>query len=143
MSGPLIAALVCTIALLVVTAYFVMGSIPLLILRHDTPMDAWFVRRFFQIYYQAAFAVAAATTLSYGLALRPLQSAGAAVITALVVALRRTMLPRMAQLGEKIQARDLAAIPGFRRAHVTAILINLAQLVAIVWSLTATFGRRG
>jgi hypothetical protein len=29
------------------------------------------------------------------------------------------------------------AIPGFRRTHITAILINLAQLVAIVWSLIA------
>jgi hypothetical protein len=27
------------------------------------------------------------------------------------------------------------AIPGFRRTHVTAILINIAQLVAIVWTL--------
>jgi hypothetical protein len=30
------------------------------------------------------------------------------------------------------------AIPGFRRTHVTAIVINIAQLVAIVWSLTAS-----
>ena len=29
------------------------------------------------------------------------------------------------------------AIPGFRRIHLTAILINLAQLVLIVWSLIA------
>lgn len=27
------------------------------------------------------------------------------------------------------------AIPGFRRMHITAILINVAQLVAIVWTL--------
>ena len=141
MSGPLIASLVCTIALLVVTAYFVMGSIPLLILRHDTPMDAWFVRRFFQIYYQAAFVVAAATAISYGLALRPAQCVGATAIALLVLLLRRTMLPLMAQLGEKIQARDLAAIPGFRRAHLSAIAINLTQLVAIVWTLTVSFGR--
>ena len=61
----MIAALVFTVALLVTTAYFIMGSIPLLILKHDTPVD-------------------------------------------------------------------------FRKTHVTAITINVAQLVAIVWALVAS-----
>lgn len=34
MSGAIIAALFFTVALLVTTAYFIMGSIPLLVLRH-------------------------------------------------------------------------------------------------------------
>jgi hypothetical protein len=37
MSTALIVALVFTVVLLVVTAYFIMGSLPLLILKHDTP----------------------------------------------------------------------------------------------------------
>ena len=36
----------------------------------------------------------------------------------------------------RIQAEDVDAIPGFRRAHVIAILINVAQLAVVVWSLT-------
>lgn len=75
MSIALAAALFFRVALLVATAYFIMGSIPLLVLKHDMPLDA------------------------------------------------------------QIQSQDMAAIPGFRRMHITAILINIAQLVAIVWGL--------
>jgi hypothetical protein len=50
MSAALIVALCCTVALLVVTAYFLMGSVPLLILKHDTPLDARFVRGFYNTY---------------------------------------------------------------------------------------------
>ena len=49
MSAALIAALVFTVALLVTTAYFMMGSLPLLILKHDTPVDARFIRGFFNV----------------------------------------------------------------------------------------------
>ena len=42
-------ALFFTVVLLVTTAYFIMGGIPLLILAHDTPLDGRFVRRFFEI----------------------------------------------------------------------------------------------
>lgn len=136
MPAPLIAALVCTIAFLVTTAYFFMGSIPLLILKHDTPMDAWFVRRFFEIYFVAAAVTAGATAISYALVPRPAMAAGAAALVILALVLRRRLIAAMASFGQRIQAADLAAIPGFRKAHAGAILINLAQLVLGVWSLT-------
>ena len=56
MSIPLIAALFFTVTLLVTTAYFILGSIPLLILKHDTPRDARFVRGFFNTCYIAEIA---------------------------------------------------------------------------------------
>ena len=68
MSAAMFAALGFTVALLVTTAYFIMGSIPLLILKHDTPLDARFVRGFFNIYYVAAFTTATATAISYAIA---------------------------------------------------------------------------
>ena len=37
----------------------------------------------------------------------------------------------------EIQSAGSTAIPGFRRTHLAAIFVNLAQLVLIVWSLTA------
>lgn len=43
----------------------------------------------------------------------------------------------MDALGAQIQSNYMDAIPGFRRTHVIAILINIAQLVAIVWCLIA------
>lgn len=41
----------------------------------------------------------------------------------------------MDALGTQIQFNYMDAIPGFRRTHAIAILINLAQLVVIVWGL--------
>jgi hypothetical protein len=135
MSAALIAALFFTVILLVITAYFLMGSVPLLILKHDTPMDGNFVRGFFDIYYRVAMFSAGATALSYGLAGRFVFAAGAAVLTLLAVLLRRQVIPRMDAMRAQMQVGGTDAIPGFRRLHVTAILVNLAQLVLIVWGL--------
>jgi len=137
MSVAMFAALAFTVALLVTTAYFIMGSIPLLILKHDTPLDARFVRGFFNIYYVAAFITATATAISYAFAGRFGAAAGAAALAAIAVALRKKVIPKMDALGAQIQGDIMQAIPGFRRTHITAILINIAQLVAIVWSLIA------
>lgn len=53
MSAALIAALFFTVALLVTTLYLILGAIPLLVLKHDTLLDARFVRGFFNLYYAA------------------------------------------------------------------------------------------
>ena len=135
MSAALIAALFFTVILLVITAYFLMGSVPLLILKHDTPMDGNFVRGFFNIYYRVAMFAAGATALSYALAGRFVFAAGAGVLTLLAILLRQQIIPRMDAMREQIQVSGTDAIPGFRRLHVTAILVNLAQLVLIVWGL--------
>jgi hypothetical protein len=137
MSAPLISALFFTVALLAVTAYFLMGSVPLLILKHDTPQDARFIRGFFNTYYLAAMFTGSATALSYAFAGRPIFAAGAAAIALLAAFLRRSVIPKMDSLRAVIESSGTAAIQGFRRMHVTAILINTAQLVLIVWSLIA------
>jgi hypothetical protein len=135
MSAAMIAALIFTVALLVTTAYFIMGSIPLLILKHDTPVDARFVRSFFNIYYVAAVFTSGATAISYAFAGRAALAAGAGALAALAVVLRKKFLPKMDALAAQIQS-EMDAIPGFRRMHATGIAINVVQLVAIVWSLT-------
>ena len=135
MSAALIAALFFTVILLVITAYFLMGSVPLLILKHDTPMDGNFVRGFFDIYYRVAMVSAGATALSYALAGRFVFAAGAGILMLLAVLLRRQVIPRMDAMRAQMQVRGTDAIPGFRRIHITAILVNLAQLVLIVWGL--------
>jgi hypothetical protein len=138
MSAALIAALFFTVALLVVTAYFILGSVPLLILKHDTPLDSRFVRGFFNTYYLAAMFTASATAVSYAFAGRLVFAAGAAALALLATVLRRMVIPKMDSLRAQIQVSGPNAIPGFRRIHVTAILLNLAQLVLIVWSLIAS-----
>jgi hypothetical protein len=129
------AALVFTVALLMVTAYFFLGSVPLLVLKHDNPLDAKFIRSFYNTYYQIAFIVALGTTVSYALSQRPIFAVGAAGIMILAWVLHGKFIPKMDALGTQIQANDIVSIPVFRKIHKTAILINLVQLVAIVSSL--------
>ena len=138
MSAALIAALFFTVALLVTHAYFLLGSVPLLILKHDTPMDARFVRGFFNTYYLAAMYTASATAVSLALSGRLALAAGAATLALLAAILRRTIIPKMDSLRAQMPASETNTIPEFRRMHVAAILANLAQLVLIVWSLIAT-----
>ncbi len=134
----MIAALAFTVALLVTTLYFILGSIPLLVLKHDTPLDARFVRGFFNIYYVAAIATAGATSISYALAGRPALAAGAAALALLAFVLRKMIIPKMDAMGAQIQSSDMHAVSRFRRTHLAAIGINVVQLAAIVWSLTAS-----
>ena len=135
MSATLIAALCFTGVLLVTTAYFLMGGAPLLTLKHDTPKDARFVRSFFNVYYRAAMLIASATAVSYALAGRLAFATGAAALALLATLLRRTIISKMDSLGARIEGGETSAIPAFRRLHAAAILINLAQLALIVWSL--------
>ena len=137
MSAALIAALCFTVVLLVITAYFLMGSVPLLVLKHDTPLDARFVRGFFNTYYLAAMFAAGLTAVGFGVAGRLVFAAGAAGLALLATLLRRTIIPKMDSLRAQIQVSEAEAIAGFRRIHVMAILVNVAQLILIVWSLLA------
>lgn len=125
-----------TVALLCVTAYFLLGSVPLLILKHDTPVDSNFIRSFFNLYYLMATVVATAATLSYAFSNRPWFAVGAAVIAILSACLRRTVIAKMDALKTNIHAADLEAIPEFRKTHITAIVISVVQLAAVIWSIT-------
>ena len=137
MPPALIVALVFTVILMVITAYFLMGSVPLMILKHDTPLDARFVRGFFNTYYVAATYAAGATSLSYAVAGKFVFAAGAAGLAVVTIFLRRTVMQRMDSLRVQLQANAASAIAAFRRTHLAAILANLAQLAVIVWSLVA------
>jgi hypothetical protein len=128
-------ALFFTVAMLMVTAYFFLGSVPLLVLKHDDPVDAKFVRAFYNMYYRLAFFTAAGAALSYAFSGRPGFATGAAANAALVWWLRGKFIPRMVALASLIQTDGSKAVVVFRRMHKTALLINLAQLVLIVASL--------
>lgn len=126
-------ALFFTVALLVTTAYFLLGGLPLLILKHDVPLDAKFIRSFFAVYYKAAFWAAVGASVSYALWARFAFAAGAAVLAVVAVVLRNHFLPAMQQLGGQIEASSSESVQRFRRMHGTALLVNLVQLVVLVW----------
>ena len=137
MSTPLIAALLFTVALLVTHGYFLFGSVPLLVLDHDAPMDGRFVRGFFTVYYFAALIIAAAAAASLLSAGRLTLGLAAVALAAVSAVARITIIPRMDALRVRIQNAEPNAIAAFRRMHVAAILLGLAQLVFIVWCLIA------
>ena len=131
------AALFFTVAMLMVTAYFLLGSVPLLVLKHDNPVDAKFIRAFYNMYYRLAFVTTLGAAISYALSGRPMFALGAAANAVLVWVLRGQFIPRMVELESRIKTEDMMAIPAFRQMHKTALGINLAQLVTIVASLGA------
>ncbi|MBB3179148.1 hypothetical protein [Variovorax sp. Sphag1AA] len=137
MTPSLIAALFFTVALLVITTYFIFGSVPLLILKHDTPMDSRFVQGFFDTYYRIAMFTAGATAVSYVLAGRLAFAAEAAALAVLAFGLRRTVITKMNAVRAQMQVDETGAIRTFRQVHIAAISINLVQLVLIVWTLIA------
>ncbi|MFA5901605.1 MAG: hypothetical protein WC829_21095 [Hyphomicrobium sp.] len=134
-----IAAMVCTVVLMVTNAYFLMGSLPLLTLKHDTPLDARFIRGFYDTYYLFAICTAVPAAISYAFLGRPYFAVGAGALAALAFALRRIVPQRMDKLRSRIVVREdqVAAILEFRRLHVVAIVINVVQLALIVGCMIA------
>ena len=132
---PQTIALFFTVILLAVTAYFLLGSVPLLVLKHDNPVDASFIRSFYITYYRIALVAAVGTVVCYALAGRITLAVGAGGIAALTLLLRARFIPMMAHLAPQIQANEALAIPAFRQLHKSAILINTGQLLAILGSL--------
>ncbi|MEO0028364.1 MAG: hypothetical protein RJB45_405 [Pseudomonadota bacterium] len=131
------AALFFTVAMLAVTTYFLFGSIPLLILKHDNTMDSKFIRSFYITYFKFAIVVATGATLSYALAARPLLTLEAAAIASLTLLLRYKFIPKMDLIGSEIRENNnLMAIPEFRKIHKTAILLNATQLFTVLGSLS-------
>jgi hypothetical protein len=129
------AALFSTIPLLMCMGYFFMGSLPLLVLKHDTPMDSRFIRGFFHTYYVAVMCTATVPTVTFALAGHPAFSVCMLAIAALAFFLRRKALPYMDQLRLRIEAADSTAITDFRRIHITGMAVNLVQLAVLVWGL--------
>lgn len=134
---PISVALVCTVLLLIAMGFFMLGSLPLLVLKHDTPLDARFIRGLFDFYYLAVMVTATAAALSYVWANRPAFALGAACLSAFAFMLRRwVMIPRMDALRSMMQAAERSAILHFRLLHIAGMLLNVAQLGTVAWALT-------
>lgn len=124
-----------TVALLSTTTYFMLGGLPLLILDHDTPLDGRFIRRFFEVYYSAAFIAAVGATISYALWGRELFALGAAAIAAGSRLFKRIIIPALEDLDAQIQSSAPGAISNFRKVHAAALMVNLIQLFILVWGV--------
>ncbi|WP_048441595.1 hypothetical protein [Caenimonas sp. SL110] len=133
---PKVLALVSTVLMLMSLGFFVLGSTPLLILKHDVPMDSKVVRQVFHYCYRLVAVMAAAASLGFALQGRFALALFLVGIAGLALALRHWILKRMDQLRTTMHDGDTEAIRKFRRLHVTGIGLNLAQLVVIAVGLT-------
>ena len=91
---PIVMALIPTVLLLVWMGFFMMGSLPLLVLKHDTPLDARFIRGLFNVYYLAVMLTGSAAALGFAWTGRPAFALGMACIATLAFALRRWLVIR-------------------------------------------------
>lgn len=130
------AALLFTVLTLATTAYFFMGGLPLLILKHDVPLDASFVCSFFRLYYRLAFVTTTGLTVSHALAGERWLTAGAAGLVLTTLGVRSLLIPAMRAYGEGIQGNHPEALRRFRRAHTAVLLIILTEVVLIIASLS-------
>lgn len=133
---PTVAAFITIVILLVWMGFFMLGSLPLMILKHDTPLDARFIRGLFDVYYKAVMVTAGAGALAHGVAHRPVIAAGMAGVALIAFVSRRRILSRMDELREAMTATDTGRIRQFRSLHVWGMVLNLAQLLAICVALT-------
>jgi hypothetical protein len=124
------------VLLLVWMGFFMLGSLPLMILKHDTPLDARFIRGLFDVYYKAVMVAAAAGTLAHALAHRPVTTVGMATVGVVAFWSRSFILTRMDRLRASMTATDTAGIRRFRVLHVLGMVLNFVQLIAICVGLT-------
>ena len=128
-------ALVSTVLLLMSLGFSVLGTTPLLILKHKLPMDSRVVRQVFHYCYRLVTVVAIAASIGHGLAGRPLLCACTGGIALVALALHRWMLTRMDAVRVTMHDGDRQALRRFRELHVAGIALNVTQLAALVWAI--------
>ncbi|MCE9658416.1 MAG: hypothetical protein K8R60_07640 [Burkholderiales bacterium] len=132
----LIVALISTVVLIVWMGFFMMGSLPLLILKHDTPVDSQFIRGLFNVYYVALMVTGSVGALSFALAGRAIIGLTLGAIAGLGFAGRRWLVGRMDTVRGTMTADDSAAIGQFRRLHVAGMLLNVVVLIGFCIGMT-------
>ncbi len=120
-----IIALVSYVALLGWMAYFIVGGLPLLILKHEHHVDARFVRGFFDVHYLVLVSIAMIGALSSALSERILMALAIGAIGLIGFTARHLLLARMDQLRSSMTALDAMAKKQFRKLQLTGIILTL------------------
>lgn len=136
---PKLIAALSAVALLFPMLFFTFASPPLLILKHDTPQDARFVRGLFHHYYNVVTIAASAGALAQIVIGHLGPAVAMAGVAALAFSLYRWLIPRMDALREPINSGDATAIAQFRRLHIMGMLINVVQVAVVAWGLITLF----
>jgi hypothetical protein len=133
---PMAIGVVSAVALLVWMGYFMLGCLPLLILKHDTPVDSRFIRGFFNVYYVVLVGISSVGVLGFALADRRFMALVMACIALIGFTARRVIVSRMDRLRTTMSATDIRSIALFRRLHIAGIALNVFQLVGLGLAVT-------
>jgi hypothetical protein len=128
--------LLSIVVLLFPMIVFMFASPPLLVLKHDTPVDSRFIRNLFNVYYIVVMTIA--TLDATGFAFRG-QSAATLALGGLIVfvfVLRRWVISNMDKLRDAMTRGDPMAVPRFRRLHIAGMVLNVCQLGAVASGMT-------
>lgn len=119
---------------------FTFASPPLLVLKHDTPVDGGFVRSLFNLYYIVVMAIGTAGAAGCIYLGRSSQALAMGGVVVFVFLLRRWMIARIDDLRAAIARGEPTAIPRFRRLHIGGTAFNVLQLGCVAWGLTRFVG---
>ena len=120
--------------------YFLLGGLPLLILKYDDPSDSRLVRGFFDVHYKALMTIAVFGALSAAFSDRRLLAVAIGCIVVAGFTARRVIVSRMDQLRKTMSATDAAAIRSFRRLHINGMVLNVFLLAGFVSALALSSG---
>jgi hypothetical protein len=124
------------VVLLFPMGIFMLASPPLLILKHDTPLDGRFIRGLFNLYYVALMTIgvtAAVGCAVFGQRVVALAMGGLVIF---VFGIRRWVISKMDTLRGAMAGGDSSAVPRFRRLHIAGMIVNMVQFGTVAWGLT-------
>lgn len=132
---PKIISLVSIVLMMGWMFYFVVGGLPLLVLKYDHPTDARLVRGFFQVHYLVLMSLATVGTLSSAFAGRPLLAMAIAGIALTGFTARQVIVSSMDRLRGTMTVTDTPAKRKFRALHITGIVLNILLMIGFVSAL--------
>ena len=121
------------VVLLFPMGFFALASPPLLVLKHDTPLDGRFVRSTFNLYYLVVMSIAAFAAVGCAAVGHLSLAFAMGVVLAFVFSLRLWMVSGFDRLRAEIAA---GAVKRFKRWHLAGMAVNVVQIAAVGWGLT-------
>ena len=129
-------ALVSTVLLLMSLGFSVLGTTPLLVLKHLQPMDSRVIRQVFHYCYRIIAVIALAACLGNALENRMGLSVYTGMMALWVLVLHRWMLARMDALRTLMQAGASDAVRRFRFVHALGVLMNMALFALAIGAIS-------
>ena len=115
---------------------FMFATPPLLVLKHDTPVDGRFIRGLFNLYYIGVMSIAAVGAAGCVLIGQRALAVAMGGLVVVVFGIRRWVIANMDRLRDAITRGESTAVPRFRRLHMTGMVLNVVQLGAVAWVMT-------